>query len=114
MFEEFNHFFQEDVLYDVYVGDEIFIEAYSKKEEHRINKFLKENKFEEDPEATTAEEKRKGYRRGTIETDIPDEKGGKRRIKFEVSPHPSDIAYVQKREDDDSERKITMSIKFRI
>lgn len=112
MFEEFNHFFQEDVLYDVYVDDEIFIEAYSKKEEHRVKKFLKENKFEEDPDATTAEEKRKGYRRGTIETDIPDEKGGKRRIKFEVSPHPSDMAHVKKREDDDSEHKITMSKKM--
>ena len=97
MFEEFNHFFKEE-YFDLSV-DGIVLEAYSKKEENRIKKFLKENKFEEDPNATTAEEKRKGYRRGTIETDIPDNKGGKKRVNFEITPHDADPGLTFKNED---------------
>ena len=84
MFEEFDQYFEE---------------AYSKKQEHRVAKFLKENKFEEDPSKTTDEEKRKGYRRGTIETDILDENGKKKRIPFEMTPHNDIPAQVTKKED---------------
>ena len=105
MFEEFNHFFNEE-YFDLSV-DGIVLEAYSKKEKHRIDKFLKENKFKEDPDATTAEEKRKGYRRGTIETDIPDNKGGKKRVNFEITPHDADPGLTFKNEDKSA--SITMS-----
>lgn len=79
--------------------DHFFVEGYSKKQEHRVEKFLKENKFEEDHSKTTDEEKRKGYRRGTIETDILDENGKKRRVPFEMSPHDLSTANVTKKED---------------
>lgn len=88
MFEEFNHFFQEE-YFDLIVNNEIVLEAYSKKEENRIKKFLKENNFKEDNSSLTKEEIRKGYRRGTIETSIPDENGKKKRVDFEITPHPT-------------------------
>lgn len=108
--EEFNHFFQEE-YFDLIVDNEVILEAYSKKEVHRINKFLKENNFREDTSATTAEEKRKGYRRGTIESDIPDENGKKRRVKFEITPHDADPGMTFKEEDEDEHKScsITMS-----
>lgn len=54
MFEEFSHFFQEST---------------SKKEAHRIEKFLRENDFKEVP--ITDRERRRGVvRKGTIKTDI--------------------------------------------
>ena len=55
---------------------------------------------EEDPSKTTDEEKRKGYRRGTIETDIPDENGKKQRVPFEMSPHDDTPAEVRIKGDD--------------
>lgn len=88
MFEEFNHFFQEE-CFDLIVNNEVVLEAYSKKEENRIKKFLKENNFKEDNSSLTKEEIRKGYRRGTIETSIPDENGKKKRVDFEITPHPT-------------------------
>ena len=80
--------------------DHFFLEGYSKKQERRVEKFLKENRFEEDPSKTTDEEKRKGYRRGTIETDIPDENGKKQRVPFEMSPHDDTPAEVRIKGDD--------------
>jgi hypothetical protein len=88
MFEEFNHFFKEE-CFDLIVNNEVVLEAYSKKEENRIKKFLKENNFKEDNSSLTKEEIRKGYRRGTIETSIPDENGKKKRVDFEITPHPT-------------------------
>ena len=93
MFEEFAHFFKDDdsiqeEYFDLIVNDEIVLEAYSKKEENRIKKFLKENNFKEDNSSLTDEEIRKGYRRGTIETSITDENGKKKRVEFEITPHP--------------------------
>ena len=90
--------------------DQYFQEGYSKKQEHRVEKFLKENKFEEDPSKTTDEEKRKGYRRGTIETDILDENGKKKRVKFEMSPHDDEPGEIR-RKADDSDYEIHMSKK---
>ena len=91
---EFDHYFPEEFI-DLYIDGELFLEAYSKKQEHRVEKFLKENNFKEDPSKTTDEEKRKGYRRGTIETDITDENGGKKRVPFELTPHPGENAFVR-------------------
>ena len=88
MFEEFNHFFKEE-YFDLIVDGDVILEAYSKKEENRIKKFLKENNFKEDNSSLTKEEIRKGYRRGTIETSIPDENGKKKRVDFEITPHPT-------------------------
>lgn len=90
--------------------DNYFLEGYSKKQERRVEKFLKENKFEEDPSKTTDEEKRKGYRRGTIETDILDENGKKKRVKFEMSPHDDEPGEFR-RKADDSDYEIHMSKK---
>lgn len=101
MFEEFDHFFNDSIAYKAYV-DGVFLEAYSKKEQHRIDKFLKENKFIEDPSKTTAEEKRKGYRRGTIETDITDKDGKKKRVRFELNPSKRTFASVYKRAPEDN------------
>lgn len=89
---EFDHYFPEEFI-DLYIDGDLFLEAYSKKQEHRVEKFLKENNFKEDPSKTTAEEKRKGYRRGTIETDITDENGKKKRVNFELTPHPNADAF---------------------
>ena len=52
MFEEFNHFFKEE-YFDLIVNNEVVLEAYSKKEENRIKKFLKENNFKEDNSSLT-------------------------------------------------------------
>lgn len=86
MFEEFNHFFQEE-YFDLSIENEIIFEAYTKKQENRIKKFLKENNFKEDNSKLTKEQIRKGYRAGTIETSITDENGKKKRVDFEISPH---------------------------
>ena len=114
-FKEFNHFFRdEEPIQEEYfdlIVDDVFLEAYSKKEENRIKKFLKENNFKEDNASLTKEEIRKGYRRGTIETDILDEKGKKKRVDFEITPHDTDPGMTYKTEDDDGHKScsITMS-----
>ena len=66
--------------------DCFILETFSKKEKHRIEKFLKENNFKE--EGTTESDRKQGIRRGTIETDIIDEKTGKKkRVPFVLTPH---------------------------
>lgn len=110
MFEEFNHFFQEE-YFDLIVDNEVILEAYSKKEENRIKKFLKENNFKEDNSSLTKEEIRKGYRRGTIETSIPGENGKKKRVDFEITPHDDNPGMTFREEDSDGHKScsITMS-----